>query len=67
MNIFHEIRSLWRQHQRKLDLQILWPTCREKAKTLEEARMAFGIHAYHDPAWNELGDEHIARIIAELD
>jgi hypothetical protein len=67
VSMISRLRSLWRARQRKLDLQLLWPTCREQAKTLEEAKIAFGFHANHDPAWQELGSAQIARVIDELD
>jgi len=60
------LRSVWRSRQRQMDVLILWPACREQAPDIETARAAFAAHAYHDPAWLELEDAHIKRIIEAL-
>jgi hypothetical protein len=67
MGLFRFFRSLWRQRQRQTDLQILWPLCKQHAKDLENARIAFALHAHNDPAWVELGPVHIAQVIDALD
>lgn len=56
----------WRQRQRATDLAILWPTCKEQARDLDHAKMAFAMHAFHDPAWLCLGDEEIKQRIDRL-
>jgi hypothetical protein len=67
LGLFEFFRDLWRQRQRRLDLEILWPLCREKAKTLEGAKIAFALHAHNDPAWTCLGRDHIDQVIDALD
>lgn len=56
----------WYMHQRAIDLNILWPACRDQARDLEAARRAFMIHALHDTAWMHLGREEIERRVREL-
>ncbi len=46
----------WHGRQRSIDLDILWPICCEQACDLDHAKMAFAVHAFHDPAWLALGD-----------
>lgn len=58
--------NLWRERQRSIDLRILWPTCKEQASDLDHAKMAFAMHAFHDPAWLCLGDDEIRRQIDGL-
>jgi hypothetical protein len=57
----------WHAYQRRYDLMILWPACRDAAPDLDHARAAFAMHAYHDRAWLCLGDEEIARRIDRLE
>ena len=65
------IRWLLRQfnyndRRRRLDLQILWPICKQKADTLDHAKKAFAFHCYNDPAWRALGEDEIYRRIEAL-
>lgn len=51
--------------RRAIDLEILWPICKEKATDLDHAKAAFAVHAFNDPAWMCLGhDEVYSRIDA---
>ncbi len=52
--------------RRQLDLEILWPTCRAVGD-VDLARVAFAVHAFHDPAWLRLGEDEIKRIIDGLE
>jgi hypothetical protein len=57
----------WRERQRAIDLQVLWPACVENAGgDLDLARAAFAAHAYHDKAWLCLGEEEIFRRVDAL-
>jgi hypothetical protein len=56
----------WYERQRSLDLEVLWPSCRDQAPDLDHARAAFAYHAFHDKAWLVLGDEEIKRRIDNL-
>jgi hypothetical protein len=58
--------NLWRSRQRAIDLDILWPTCKEQAADLNHAKAAFAMHAFHDRAWLVLGDDEIKRRIDAL-
>lgn len=65
------IRWLIRQfnyndRRRQLDLQILWPTCKEHAQDMDHAKTAFAVHCYNDPAWLALGEAEIYRRIEAL-
>lgn len=58
--------ALLHWQQRRIDLQILWPICRDKAKSLDHARAAFAVHAFNEIAWMCLGEEEVKRRIGEL-
>lgn len=60
------LRGLWYARQRKIDLQILWPSCVAVARDLDHAKAAFAVHALGDPAWVFLGHNEAYRIIDEL-
>jgi hypothetical protein len=49
----------WFARQRRLDLEVLWPSIQQEAPDLETARAMFAIHAYRDPAWLVLSDEEL--------
>jgi hypothetical protein len=57
---------IWHRRQRSIDMQILWPSCRDLAPDLDHAKAAFAVHAYRDRAWLELGEDEIARVIDGL-
>lgn len=52
--------------RRRIDLEILWPACRDNAPSIERAREAFFVHAMMDDAWTELGPTEMVRIIEGL-
>jgi hypothetical protein len=62
----------WRITQRRIDLQILWPSCKLEAAehhttdAMDYAKAAFAVHAFRDPAWTVLGEEEIKRRIDAL-
>jgi len=60
------IRKIWYARLRRIDMQILWPCCKEQAKTLDQAKAAFAVHAYNDRAWAILGEVEVFRIIDGL-
>jgi hypothetical protein len=60
-------RDLWYARCRRLDLELLWPTCLANATSLTHAKAAFAFHAYHDKAWLSLGKDHIHAVIDALD
>ena len=41
----------WRKRQRQIDLDILWPVCKESAINLDWAKAAFAYHCFNDHAW----------------
>jgi hypothetical protein len=58
--------GLWHKRQRAIDIQLLWPSCRDHASDLDLAKAAFALHAFRDHAWLELGEAEIYRIIDGL-
>jgi hypothetical protein len=64
------LKQGWKARQRAIDLRILWPACKQEAAakglTLDHAKAAFARHAFHDPAWQVLGEPEIMRRIDEL-
>lgn len=54
------------ERRRDLDLQILWPACKENAHDLDHAKAAFALHAFNDEAWKPLGEDEIKRRIDAL-
>jgi hypothetical protein len=57
----------WRARQRRIDLEILWPACKNEAPNLDLAREAFIRHALNDPAWLPLKSDEIIRLVFELE
>jgi hypothetical protein len=47
------ILRYWRKLQRRTDMNTLWPACKEHAKSLDHARVAFYAHASNDTAWTK--------------
>jgi hypothetical protein len=60
------IRNLWYARLRRIDLQVLWPTCVQQAASLTDAKAAFAAHVFNDPAWQVLGLQEIAKTIDGL-
>ena len=58
--------SLWYRQCRRIDLKILWPICKEKARDSDHAKATFAMHAFNDPAWLFLGENEIKRQIDAL-
>jgi hypothetical protein len=52
--------------RRRIDLEVLWPACRDNAPSIDRAREVFYLHAVNDEAWKELGFIEMGRIIGEL-
>jgi hypothetical protein len=66
MGVWRLIVAWWHARQRRIDLDILWPICRREANDLDHAKAAFAVHAYHDPAWLELGEDDLFAFIDRL-
>lgn len=64
--IFVWFSTCLRARQRRYDLDILWPICKEYAFDLDQAKAAFAVHAFHDIAWIVLGEAEIIRQITNL-
>lgn len=64
--MFRWLMNWWYERNRRFDIAILWPICKERARDMDHARAAFAVHAFEDDAWLVLGEEEIIRRIGEL-
>ena len=60
------LQGLWYARCRRIDMQVLWPSCAAQARDLNHAKAAFATHAFNDPAWMFLGRETVRQMIDEL-
>jgi hypothetical protein len=60
------IKGFWYRRLRRIDVEILWPSIRDRAITLNHAHRTFRMHAYQDKAWRILGTNEINRIVDGL-
>lgn len=60
------LRALWYAHLRRIDIDVLWPVCKAKAKDLATAKSVFAVHAMSDAPWLYLGESEISKIIEGL-
>ncbi len=58
--------SWYDARRREIDLEILWPICKEQARDLDHAKAAFAVHAFNDPAWMTLGHDAVFDAIDQL-
>ena len=56
----------WRAQQRALDIQILWPACKDEAPDIAAAKAAFSLHCFSDDAWASLSVVEMLRQIDAL-
>ena len=57
----------WRKRQRRIDLDILWPTCKRLAPDLDHAKAAFMFHAVNDKAWTkDFNHKELAEYVGDL-
>lgn len=61
------LRARWHARLRRIDLLVLWPALKELAPDLDQARLAFMIHAMQDASWSSLGESALIRIIGNLE
>lgn len=64
--MFKWVIDWWHSTQRSVDLEILWPACKENSTNLDHAKAAFAYHAFNDSAWLCLGEDEIKRRINHL-
>jgi len=60
------VLSGWYARCRRIDIEMLWPSCKRYGNDLDHAKAAFALHAFNDPAWLFLGESEVTRIIYEL-
>lgn len=56
----------WKKRQRAVDIQCLWPSCKENSSDTDSARAAFRLHTMIDEAWSDMSDEEIDHVVATL-
>ena len=49
--------NYWDKTNRITDMQILWPSCKQHATSLDDAKAVFFWHIMNDPAWSNHYDE----------
>lgn len=60
------IETSWAM-QRKVDIRVLWPVCKQLSLNIEEARHAFLMHAMGDPCWREYyGEKRLKEVVDEM-
>jgi len=65
--IMKKARDRQWERQRAIDLEILWPICKEQAQgDMDKAKAAFAVHAFNDPAWVRHYEDRLYRVIEEL-
>lgn len=66
MKLMRWLMRSWSKGQRQIDIEILWPSLCRNAPDAATARRAFFVHATRDPAWAELSDDEVVRIVEGL-
>lgn len=62
------IRRWWNRRRRRIDMDILWPTCLAQARDLDHAKAAFAVHAFNDQAWtDDFTHDEIVEFIDKLE
>ena len=62
----HLLLSGYYRRLRRIDVEILWPACRDQAENLHLAKAAFAYHAFNDEAWLYLDENEAIRQIDSL-
>jgi hypothetical protein len=57
------VKRWWRKRQRLIDLELLWPVCKARARDIEHARQAFLLHAKLDSAWQDVTEQEVLRLL----
>jgi len=62
------IRRWWHKRQRAIDIDCLWPMCKEQAAgDLHTAHEMFFLHAWNDEAWHtHYGDSDLWQTIQRM-
>jgi hypothetical protein len=56
-----------RKRQRSIDLEILWPVCKEQSVDLDRAKAAFAYHCFNDRSWTaDFSEEELKNYINVL-
>lgn len=67
LGIIERVRNLWWARQRKIDLEVLWPACKEHTRNIAAARAAFAMHAFSDTCWiGYYGKQELMEVIGAL-
>jgi hypothetical protein len=61
------VESLHDAHNRRFDLQVLWPIILEQARDRDAAKAAFYWHVTNDPTWSDhYSSQQLAAIVEAL-
>ena len=64
--MIRRLTGMWYARCRKLDMELLWPSCLSQACDLDHAKAAFAVHAFNDPAWMFVGRAAVHECIEGL-
>ena len=65
--MFDWLMKWWRARQRRIDMQILWPACKQVTDDLDCAKAAFFFHVARDAAWTkEYTTDELVHFVDEL-
>lgn len=66
--LIRAIQEWWWARQRKIDMELLWPSIKKLCNgDLVAARAAFAVHAFNDPAWVRHYEESLYSFIDALE
>lgn len=62
------LQARWRARQRRIDMKILWPACKDvSCGDMDVAKAAFASHAFHDEAWTaDYTEDELIAFIGKL-
>lgn len=66
-NVLKRLRAWWINRLRRIDREILWPICKEKAEgDLVLAKKLFAVHMSMDYIWAGLSEAEFSQIMDSL-
>lgn len=66
-SVLKRLRARWINRRRRIDREILWPICKEKAEgDLVLAKKLFALHMGMDHIWDDLNEAEFSEIMDSL-